>query len=834
MLRCFLVSRERLQAIWRQRKVQATVVFVVFNVVFPSADILSDFFTAIDLSKGDHQYWCGITIFWMFAPFIFNLLIYILKSFKKPGHVTNGFYNVLLHFPFILPITNSLLAIQLLKMDLTNPENSAKIEKIKKTAAISGLYESFLESVPQLVTQIHMILCTGQTNNIQIATIVIHIFTLTLKACKSFFVQRPFSEADPDPNIHMLLLLFSPMMVNVVNGTVQWTIIAGLLKLPGCCVCMLVLTFLTWMGLNFYQKHIRKEESNKEETYNYREPGVQKFENRRESVKIIACNKFQAIVNSKVDDGYFALKASLTSVWLPCVVGRHRYTFLISSIISLVTRSLALLGAVLYSSSNLYAVYFQKRAFLLHCQTKDILENLNLTSCFGLSSCFNSTHIENTPLVQLHRECGNDDEELHIKLFINLILIFLMLLSGVATYFLHRISDYSTMYEMSKCGFKPIIHRSLIFQLILNGSHKKLQEVAGIIMNVESKKPLKSKKNIEESQPDNEDELLVETMLDRQNSDGESPLHFAVLKTDLKAVKILLDSGALVQKDSTNQHPLVAALENDEATLLEYNTTLKLKQKSQDFRLDLRLYHHQSLGNDLSHFEMLIKYANKKQIKKAFQEAIECNYIVHLQKLLYHHEGPAPFISNILLGDNSRDQIDEKFNVIGEGEKKMRSIRVNFTMKWVAGLEVDWSDGSKNTIGIASDKKDISESTKVNAPQEGNFTFVRGKTKEKFIVAMAFDTLSSSGVVERGEWIGDGGGDDEVHTLSMLDCKESPVQSILDGFKGDMHANLLQADLLEGTFDYKMFLTNLQCVYLMKSNASQMQNFRISQFPILH
>ena len=50
---------------------------------------------------------------------------------------------------------------------------------------------------------------------VQLFSMLFSLFTLTINASRAFFIQRGKDEADPDPNIHMILKVFPYMLMQV-------------------------------------------------------------------------------------------------------------------------------------------------------------------------------------------------------------------------------------------------------------------------------------------------------------------------------------------------------------------------------------------------------------------------------------------------------------------------------------------------------------------------------------------------------------------------------------------------------------------------------------------
>merc|ERR1719319_1155745 len=73
--------------------------------------------------------------------------------------------------------------------------------------------------------------------------------------------------SDPDPNAHMLVIIFFLMLVNVINGTAQWTIIAGLMK-HFIVIPIIMVGLTTWISLRIYRRVRKNEKKQIEETNN--------------------------------------------------------------------------------------------------------------------------------------------------------------------------------------------------------------------------------------------------------------------------------------------------------------------------------------------------------------------------------------------------------------------------------------------------------------------------------------------------------------------------------------------------------------------------------------
>jgi hypothetical protein len=81
--------------------------FFVFSVVLVCADIITDIDTAMDFfSRGD-IIWGALTIFFVTAPFLANLVIFVTKSFRKKKCFVfsmTELFQLIWNFPIFHPI----------------------------------------------------------------------------------------------------------------------------------------------------------------------------------------------------------------------------------------------------------------------------------------------------------------------------------------------------------------------------------------------------------------------------------------------------------------------------------------------------------------------------------------------------------------------------------------------------------------------------------------------------------------------------------------------------------------------------------------------------------
>ena len=86
----------------------------------------------------------------------------------------------------------------------------SKFFKLKASESLCGLYYvsccDVQESGPQLLLQLHIVLCTGNIGGLtQQISIIISFVSLTVAACRAFYVQRDPARADAEPTLHMMI-----------------------------------------------------------------------------------------------------------------------------------------------------------------------------------------------------------------------------------------------------------------------------------------------------------------------------------------------------------------------------------------------------------------------------------------------------------------------------------------------------------------------------------------------------------------------------------------------------------------------------------------------------
>ena len=392
--------------------------FFFFNSVLPGSDVGTDMVTCIFLYNSGDIFWASMTFFFMWNPFFFMLL---LATAKFVNHMWNGqgafrarteVLQLLSLLPFATPVKNLILTIRLYKlgygMKTFQSKDAKRVEEILHEAGSASILESVLESGPQSVVQLKIVLSTGRISFAQRISIPISIFTLAWNSSRAYFIQRDEDNSDPDPEKKMVLMQVFPLMFLVVlHSIISWTSIAGLLNeyaipfcfayillafisqkytskkliyLLGACFCATILCLactVALVGKNVFEFWIYLT--------------VVMF---LMSI-ILVCGCFvknlslEKVQNIKEEENFFLIKSAVTSMWLPCVVGDKRYTFITSAMVSLVYKNVM----ILFAGFMCYFNVITTNIFLLWCadsSMEDIYRGRYMHLCYSLSDCFES------------------------------------------------------------------------------------------------------------------------------------------------------------------------------------------------------------------------------------------------------------------------------------------------------------------------------------------------------------------------------------------------------------------------------------------------------------
>ncbi len=321
-------------------------------------------------------------------------------------------------------------------------------------------------------------------------SIPISLASLALAGTKAYYLQRMPDFADPDPNFKSTVLPLLPLYVFMTCSFVlNWTIILAYVKAFTLAIILLVIVI---------------------------------------NIGVIVALTLVLRSRSKDFVGLTELnmKAALTTLFVPCVVGHHKAHLLILSQVSTTVCLLTSLCLV-PTLTDIAGAGVEQNPPIFYCfQTP----NETLAGNVCLISNGTITECEQSMLRICSREChdsirfcvaneGSFDVFWHVLSPILLSLCTISLCLGI---FLQWMSNYANFYHFTKgLGGKGHIHRSLIFTLIQSADIDTLQTILR----------------------DANDES-VKVMINRQNRKGQTPLHVAVSNRQFDIMKLLLESGA--------------------------------------------------------------------------------------------------------------------------------------------------------------------------------------------------------------------------------------------------------------------------------------------------
>ena len=139
--------------------------FLFFNVALSTTDVVTDLFTFLDLLV-DNPYWAGLTLSWMFMPFILHTIYFLFKkatgkcdSCTSVTELMRQFYKEAgAHLPFVSSLHNVFRAKRLHELKFGTTEfkmrDHKEVEKLLAEAGRCSQGESNYEAGPQSVTQV--------------------------------------------------------------------------------------------------------------------------------------------------------------------------------------------------------------------------------------------------------------------------------------------------------------------------------------------------------------------------------------------------------------------------------------------------------------------------------------------------------------------------------------------------------------------------------------------------------------------------------------------------------------------------------------------------------
>ena len=596
--------------------------FLLINCVLNMADMVTDLLTCKYLFDNHQPHWALLTLLWMLTPFFLHLIIFITNAKKSRGTERSvTFPMVFLHLPFVTPLRNLYLFEKLWRTGYPyhDSDRSKDVESILYDVGLASFYESFCEAGPQSVTTFIIFLCTGRISKTQIVSLLISLVSLTWGASRAFFILRNEYDVDPDPNFAMVLLrIFPLMLISVINSLLMWVLIWGFLGpytfAPlfanfsivliilsvgphfGCCLVLSVFSILSCVfGVTCMIEHILFGSDHIALLFGF-----------YIAVTFFVLKKYQLKRSEKEKESVIA---SLCSLWVPCVIGSETYSFSETVYLTISMK----LSEVAIAYTMAFTGHQWRSVFLLWCISEDSLPgDSDLALCsfsdYSLPPCFTT---DTSNLQQQFRVCGQDEIEENIRLYIFLGVTLSNLLAFLASRQLHKYSSYETLYHATKTLLwiiptTPVVHRSLLFSLVDSDNSSALENVLEI-----------------------GERINLAEYVNRQNREGDTPMHNACKKQSDRCARVLMKAGAVASAlNSQQETALHAACKNGSHECTEFMLSEGLNVNDSTEAGDTPL-HFASASSLLCAQTLINRGANVKAINGNLETPLHISCIKH-------------------------------------------------------------------------------------------------------------------------------------------------------------------------------------------------------------
>merc|ERR1712223_755096 len=197
--------------------------------------------------------WAFLTLTWTVMPFCVRLVFYLFRkgagtlkrcdTWSELGSQFNQ--GETSHLPLVSSLHNIMRTKRLHQLKFgTNKfkmSNHKEVEGILADAGSTSEGESNYEAGPQAVTQLVIVLSTGEISTTQIISLCVSILSLSWGASRSYLILRPKNKSDPDPKLLTVLLRIWPWMFLVVVANLTFLVfiagVAGWLVFPSLLLC---------------------------------------------------------------------------------------------------------------------------------------------------------------------------------------------------------------------------------------------------------------------------------------------------------------------------------------------------------------------------------------------------------------------------------------------------------------------------------------------------------------------------------------------------------------------------------------------------------------------
>ena len=427
----------------------------------------------------------------------------------------------------------------------------ARAEEILQEVAKASQWESYYEAGPQASQQLMIGFSTGRFRPGIVFSIIVSLLSLSWGASRTYFMERSKDKADPDPDVFMVgLRVFPWMVLMVLNSLVQWVLLGGLLG-PWVFLVIAINFLCNYTTVQCLYKKKNCETIVKQQCIKVKDIDE---ESGQQMAPLVKPGKPKSGNVGSKNKGFFLLKASLTAMWLPAVVGDQDGLFLATVVSTLVTKIFALIIAVVLAFLGHQEAVFPHPIFLWcekEWEKESLNDNIDLCSFDNYSnttlvSCFEFAFFKSTSaLKQKLRVCGSEEDELILNISILAVVIVTNCLALGAALWLKKITDFVELYEATKhllwfIPTNPIIHRSALLSVVSSeeeADFKILEEMMGV--------------------------ENIETVINRPNAEGDTALHQACRMNMPKKAALLIKHGANYAANNKDETPYFSLVKSN-------------------------------------------------------------------------------------------------------------------------------------------------------------------------------------------------------------------------------------------------------------------------------
>ena len=280
--------------------------------------------------------------------------------------------------------------------------------------------------------------------------------------------------------------------------------------------------------------------------------------------------------DNKEDKESFTLLAAVTSTWVPCIVGKTKFTLLTTGIIATLSKAIFLI--IIFLTTNVWLQRRGGKIFMLWCVKEDTIahfksstepkfcrlyqestDHSQYSQCLGSNKNWERTRI-----------CEKDDKEVVIQSCIFAVLIGCILASLLALIRLHRQSNWVTLMKNSRrCMMcipaTPFVHPAALFAKMQEGEEEldhflsKLQQEMGAQLKLVLQNTTLSTGEGSYQYRQKENKLEIQYVLYKYGAPNDYKLAHEILAANNHQLmtKIGLQGSSLMnEEDDTGRTPL--------------------------------------------------------------------------------------------------------------------------------------------------------------------------------------------------------------------------------------------------------------------------------------